>query len=93
MSIAAFIIGSSLHWFSPGNGLDGTTTSLVALSTGAYAAGRKLTATIAGHAGYRITRVRRTTALVGGGLVLLYALRLTPALCRLGFLASGPPPR
>ena len=76
VSIAAFILGSYLHWFGPstGYGLDGTTTSLVALGAGAYAAGHKLTATIAGRAGYRISLVRRATALVGGGLVLVYSL-------------------
>jgi hypothetical protein len=76
VSIAAFIAGSYLHWFGPstGYGLDATTTTLVALGVGAYAAARKLTSTIAARAGYRVPVARRATAILGGGLVLLYAL-------------------
>jgi hypothetical protein len=76
ISIAAFIVGSYLHWFGPstGYGLDGSTITLVALGVGAYVAARRLTLTVAGRAGYHIRLARRATALVGGGLVLLYAL-------------------
>jgi hypothetical protein len=76
ISIAAFVVGSYLHWFGPftGDGLDGSTITLVALGVGAYVAARRLTLTVSGRAGYHIRIARRATALVGGGLVLLYAL-------------------
>jgi hypothetical protein len=76
VSIAAFIVGTYLHWFGPstGYGLDGSTITLVALGVGAYVAARRLTVTLAGRAGYHLRLARRATAVVGGGLVLLYAL-------------------
>jgi len=76
ISMAAFVVGSYLRWFGPStaNGLDSSTTTLIALGVGAFVAARRLTLTVAGRAGYHIRLTRRATALVGGGLVLLYAL-------------------
>jgi hypothetical protein len=76
VSIAAVIVGSYVHWFGPstGYGLDGSTITLVALGVGAYVAARRLTVTVAGRAGYHVRSARRATGLVGGGLVLIYAL-------------------
>jgi hypothetical protein len=77
VSIVTLLLAiSPLHLFGGGWGslLGTTTVTLVALAVGAYAAGRKLTATAAARSGYRAREARRLTAMLGGGLVLTYAL-------------------
>ena len=70
------LAASPLHVFggSWGSLLDTTAMTLVALGVGAYVAGQKITQTVATQAGYRTAIARRVTALLGGGLVLGYAV-------------------
>ncbi|MDO8485464.1 MAG: permease prefix domain 1-containing protein [Candidatus Limnocylindrales bacterium] len=76
VSFATVALAAALHLFggSWGSLLDTTTTTVAALAAGAYVAGRMLTTTVAVRAGYHIELARRVTALVGGALVLGYAL-------------------
>lgn len=76
VSFATVGLAAALHLFggSWGGLLDTTTTTVAALAVGAYVAGRMLTTTVAARAGYHIELARRITALLGGALVLAYAL-------------------
>jgi len=77
VSICTVLLAAGpLHLFggSWGSLLDTTTMTLVALGMGAYVAGQKMTMTVAARAGYRTAIARRVTALLGGGLVLGYAV-------------------
>jgi hypothetical protein len=76
VSIATVLLAVGLHLFggSWGSLLDTTTLTVAALAVGAYVAGHKLTTTVSARAGYRIKVARRITALVGGGIVLGWAL-------------------
>lgn len=76
VSIATLVVVGSLHLVTGASAgvPDLTTITLVALGVGAYAAGQKMTTTVAGRAGYQVRLVRRATALFGGVLVLAYAL-------------------
>lgn len=73
---ASFATVLFLHLFggSWGSLLDTTTTTPIALGVGAYAAGLKVTPVVAARAGYPIRTARRVTAVLGGALILGYAL-------------------
>lgn len=51
-----------------------TAMTVAAIAVGAYASGRKLTATVAARAGYRVRRARQVTAAVGAAVILAYVL-------------------
>ena len=77
MSLITVVLSQGpLHWFGGGwsGWLDVTTTTVAALWVAAYVAGRKLTSTLATRAGYRIDTARPIAAVVGGSIVLAYAL-------------------
>jgi hypothetical protein len=57
-----------------GSILDTTSTTLLALGVGAYAAGLKVTPVVAARAGYHLRVARRATTALGGALIAGYAL-------------------
>lgn len=51
-----------------------TAMTVAAIAVGAYAAGRKVTVTVAARAGYRVRSARRLTAVLGAAVILAYVL-------------------
>lgn len=77
VSIAIWLLAASpLHLFggSWGNILGTTTLTLIAMGIGLHAAGHKLTSTAAARAGHHVRQARGLIAVLGGGLILAYAL-------------------
>ena len=76
VTMAAYLVVGSLHLTGGAGlgGLDLTTITLIGLGIGANIAGQRLTTTMAARAGYRIQRARPAIALIGGLVVLGYAL-------------------
>jgi hypothetical protein len=74
--VTVVLAASPLHAFGGSwGGILGTTTiTLIAIAVGLYAAGHQLTATAAARSGYRPREVRWLTSVLGGLLVLAYAL-------------------
>ena len=74
--VTYLLVVSAVRLFggSWGSLLDTTAMTLLALGVGAYAAGLKVTPVVAARAGYRIRTARRVTAVLGGALILSYAL-------------------
>lgn len=73
---AVALLAGALHpfgetWASPPSI---TAMTVASIAVGAYAAGRKLTATAAARAGYRVRRARHLTAGLGAAGVLAYVL-------------------
>ena len=76
VSMTTVALAAAVHLFggSWGSLLSTTSTTVAALAVAAYVAGRRLTSAVAARAGYHIETARRITALVGGAVVLGYAL-------------------